>query len=299
MKSLLRNLFEFENPDSAGVKTYLRLFELFTAVYTVIYAWEWGNYILRISDVVLPLGLANYINVEIFFGNSLSLVNAGIITVITAIAFFTRKFKWLYLLSFLLLHIQYVTRFSLGEIPHSSNLLGFSVLGLGLAFCFFRNKTRALSFAYGFLIFFVGLGYTSAFFSKIIGTGITWVDGNHLWLWIAEKSVDVLSAKGAYELTWVQELALQSRFVATLILSFGMLTELIGFLIWWKKLRPYITLLLIAMHIGIYYSMNIWFLSYMIELIIIGFPWYKWINSRFGENALTRSKFANQVLQTA
>jgi hypothetical protein len=182
MKSLIQNLFDFEDPDSTGVKIYLRLFELFTAVYTIIYAWEWGYYILRISDVVLPLGLANYIDVELFFGNNLALYSAGLVTVITIVAFFSRKFKWLYLLSFILLHIQYVARFSLGEIPHSSNLVGFSVLGLGLAFCFFKNKRQALSFAYGFLIFFVGLGYTSAFFSKMIGTGIMWVDGNHLWL---------------------------------------------------------------------------------------------------------------------
>jgi hypothetical protein len=74
---------------------------------------------------------------------------------------------------------------------------------------------------------------------------------------------------------------------------------MVGFLIWWKKLRPYITLLLIGMHIGIYYSMNIWFLSFMIELIIIGFPWYKWINNRFGENALSKSRVANYLLQTA
>lgn len=298
MNSLLSNLFDFEKPDSAGVRIYLRLFELFTAVYTIIYAWEWGFYILRISDVVLPLGMANYINVEVFFGNNLALINAGVMSGLTLVAFFSRKFKWLYLLSFLLLHIQYVTRFSLGEIPHSSNLLGFSVLGLGIAFCFFKDRVRALSFAYGFLIFFVGLGYTSASISKLIGTGITWVDGNHLWLWIAEKSVDVLSAKGTYNLTWVQELALQSRFMATLILSFGLLTEMVGFLIWWKKLRPYITLLLISMHIGIYYSMNIWFLSYMIELVIIGFPWYKWINSQFGANALNNSKVAKYLLQS-
>lgn len=278
MKSLFENLFEFERSDSFGVKLYLRIFELFTVCYTIIYAWDWGLYILRISDVVLPLGLANYVNVEIFFENNLSLIIAGLITVLAAVAFLSRKYKWLYILVFFLLHIQYVTRFSLGEIPHSSNLIGFSVLGLGLAFCFIKDKWKALSFAYGFLIFFVGLGYTSASFSKLIGTGITWVDGNHLWLWIAEKSTDVLSAEGSFALSWIQKLALESRLIATFILIIGLLTEFIAFLMWWKKPRPFIILILIGMHIGIYYSMNIWFMSYMIGLTIIGFPWYKLFN---------------------
>ncbi len=281
---LLQNLFEFKRPDSIGVKLYLKIFELFTAIYTLIYAWQWGYEILRISDVVLPLGLANYINVEIFFGNSLPLIIAGIMTLLVIVAFFFRRFKWLYLIVFFLLHIQYVTRFSLGEIPHSSNLVGFSVLGLGLAFCFIKDKWKALAFAYGFLIFFTGLGYTSAAFSKLIATGITWVDGYHLWLWVAEKSTDVLSAEGIYAINWLQQMALQSRFVATVILSVGLLTEFFAFLLWWKKLRPFVTLMLIGMHLGIYYSMNIWFMSYMVELTIIGFPWYtlfNYLNERY------------------
>lgn len=278
MKSLFENLFEFERPESIGVKLYLRLFELFTVCYTIIYAWDWGFYILRISDVVLPLGLANYIGVDAFFGNNLALYNAGMLTALAAIAFFFRRYKWLYIIAFFLLHMQYVARFSLGEIPHSSNLVGFGLLGLGLAFCFIKGRWKALSFAYGFLIFFIGLGYTSASISKLIGTGISWVDGNHLWLWIAEKSTDVLSAEGSFTLSWIQQLALQSRFIATVILSVGLFTEFVAFLMWWKKPRPFITLMLIGMHIGIYYSMNIWFMSYMIGLSIIGFPWYKLIN---------------------
>lgn len=278
MKSLLENLFEFDNADSFGVKLYLRIFELFVVGYTIIYAWDWGFYILRISDVVLPLGLANYINIDLFFGNNLALYNAGLITLMGVVAFFNKKIKWLYFIVFLLLHIQYVTRFSLGEIPHSSNLVGFGMLGLGLGVFFFQNKWKALSFAYGFIIFFIGLGYTSASISKLIGTGITWVDGNHLWLWIAEKSTDVLSAEGAFAMSWVQQLALESRWIATAILTVGLLTELFAFLIWWKKPRPLITFLIIGMHIGIYYSMNIWFMSYMIGLPLIGFPWHKLIN---------------------
>jgi len=286
MNSLLKNLFHFEQEDSVGVQVFLRFFELFTVTYSIIYAWSWGRYILRISDVVLPLGLANYLPIELFFDSNLSLINASLITILATIAFLYRKFSWLYLIAFLLLHVQYVTRFSLGEIPHSSNLLGFSLLGLGLGFVFFKQKTKALSFAFGFLIFFLGLAYTSSAISKLIGTGVTWIDGNHLWLWISEKSVDVLAGYGTFNYSFIQELALSNRFIATVILSFGLLTELTAFLLWWKKLRPYIITLVIGMHLGIYYSMNIFFLSYMIELVIVGYPWYRLINkfeSKIGE----------------
>lgn len=278
MNNLIRNLFIFEQPNSFGVKTFLRLFELFVVSYTLIYAWDWGIYTLRITDIVLPLGLANYLPMDHFIGTNWPLINAALITFFSAIPFLFRKFKWFYLLAFLLLHIQYVARFSLGEIPHSSNLIGFSILGLGLGFIFFKSHIKALSFAYGFLIFFLGLGYTSAGISKLIGTGITWVDGNHLWLWIAEKSTDVLSAQGSFSYSLVQEIALNSKFAATLILIVGIGTELLSFLVWWKKLRPYIIIMVIGMHIGIYYAMNIFFLSYMIELIIIGFAWHKLFN---------------------
>lgn len=276
MKTLIDNLFSFGEQYPNGSRMHLTLFELFVAAYTIIYAWDWGMYILRIEDLVLPLGLANYIDISIFYGNNLALINAVLISCATAFAFFSSKYKWLYFPAFLLLHLQYVTRFSLGEIPHSSNLVGFSMLGLGLGGVFLRKPKDQLHFAFGFTVFFMGLGYTSAAFSKLIGTGLSWVDGNHLWLWVAEKSVDVLSATGDFRLSWVQELALTSRGAATAILTFGLLTEMIGFLIWWRRFRPYAMLLLIGMHIGIYLSMNIFFLSFTIELFIIGFPWYKW-----------------------
>lgn len=296
MQSLFKNIFTFEQPDSIGVKVFLRIFELFTVTYTIIYGWEWGLYTLRISDAVLPLGLANYIPIELYFGSSLPIINAVLLTLCVVVPFLYRKLSWLYIVAFLLLHLQYVARFSLGEIPHSSNLVGFSLLGLALGFIFFKSNYKSLALGYGFLILFLGLGYTSAAFSKLIGTGITWVDGNHLWLWIAEKTTDALSAEGSVSYSFIQELALSSRPIATVILIIGLLTEFFAFLVWWKKLRPYIIIMLIGMHIGIYYSMNIFFMSYMVELTIVGFPWYVLINKwnekcRWAEHSLIQKVF--------
>lgn len=277
MDNLLKNLFKFDAPESIGTKIQLRAFELFTIIFTLKYIWEWAFYVPRLSDVVLPLGLANYINVEIFFGD-LATINAIVITLFCLIPFLTKKLRWLYAPAFLLFHIQYVVRFSQGEIPHSANVIGFSLMGLGLAEIFFKDIKKSLPFAFGFALFFFGLGYTSAGVSKLIGTGISWPDGHHLWLWIGEKSIDILSMTGEFQLNWLQKLALENHLIATIILSFGLVTELIGVLLWWKKWRPYVSLLLIGMHIGIDISMNILFLNFILQLIIMGFPWNRFIN---------------------
>lgn len=280
MNNLFRNLFEFEAPNSIGTKLQLRAFEFFTVVYTLLYTWEWAFYIRRLSDVVLPLGLANYINIEIFFGSSLSIVSAALITLCTVIPFFTKRARWLYGIAFILFHIQHVTRFSQGEIPHSANLVGFSLLGLGLGGIFIRDIKKSLPFAFGFLIFFTGLGYTSSALTKLLATGVTWPDGHHLWLWIGEKSIDILSKTGEFQLNWLQELTLSSRFIATVILLVGLLTELSGILLWWKRFRPFVVTAIILMHLGIFLAMNIFFKTFTIELIIIGYPWNRIVNAQ-------------------
>lgn len=296
MDRLFQNLFQLEAPHSIGTKIQLRAFELFAVIFTLKYSWEWAFYVPRLSDVVLPLGLANYINVEVFFGD-LAALNAAVITMFCLVPFLFKKFRWWYALAFVLFHLQYVVRFSQGEIPHSANLVGFSLMGLGLAELFFKDIKKSLTFAFGFSLFFIGLGYTSAAISKLVATGITWPDGRHLWLWIGEKSIDILSKTGSFELNWLQELALSDWWIATVILSFGLLTELLGFLIWWKPVRPYITIMLLGMHLGIELSMNILFLAFSIQLVIMGFPWNRYINQLFQtDKSLSRSSNLGQII---
>jgi len=225
-------------------------------------------------EVVLPLGLANYMDVSIFFDYHLALINAGFITLLSIAAFFRLGFKWQYMVVIVLLHMQYVIRFSQGEIPHSQNLIGMAVLCFAIGAWFFPDKKQMPRFVMGSIIFFIGLGYTSAFFAKLVGTGFNWFDGRHLWLWIGEKSIDILSREGVYSPNILQTLALQSTAVASIILLIGWVTELIGFTMWWKKLRPYTTFLLIGMHFGITATMNIRFDAFVFQLILVGFPWY-------------------------
>lgn len=273
-------LFEPNRTITPGELLFFKIFELFIAVYTIKYAWEWGIYSqVRNSEVVLTLGAANYLDVSFFFDHQFALIVAGFITIGTVIAYLRKGPNWTYLAVMLLLHLQYVTRFSQGEIPHSSNLIGMAVFCFSMGAIFFPAKSKMPRFVLGAIIFFTGLGYTSAFVAKMIGTGIHWFDGRHLWLWISEKSIDILSRTGQWNPNLLQQIALGSTTMASVILLIGWLTEMIGFTMWWKKLRPYTTTLIIGMHLGITLSMNIRFDAFVMQLILIGYPWYKLFDS--------------------
>lgn len=285
IKTIGNQLFEPDRDQTAGEVIFFKFFELFVVFYTLKFAWDWGIYtVTRNNEVVLELGMANYIDVSLFFDHNLALINAAVITVLVLIAFFRLGPKWIYMAAVILFHIQYVARFSQGEIPHSQNLIGMAILCFAIGVWFFPNIKERPRFILGAIIFFIGLGYTSAFVAKLIGTGIDWYDGRHLWLWISEKSIDILSREGVYEPNFLQNMALQSTFVASVILLVGWFTEMIGFTLWFKKLRPYTTLMLIGMHFGITMTMNIRFDAFVMQLILIGFPWYLLLDRYFSKS---------------
>lgn len=274
-ENIAAELFEPDRSVTPGELIFFKFFECFVAAYVIHYMWDWAIYTqLRNSVVVLPLGIANYIDVSVFFDHYLAPALAAVTTLLTIAAFLRKGPRWLYLAVLVLFHLLYVIRFSQGEIPHSQNLIGMAVFSFAVGLMLFPGKERLPRFVLGSIIFFIGLGYTSAFFSKLIGTGWTWFDGSHLWLWIGEKSVDILSREGVHYLNWLQELALSSVAAASVILLIGWFTELIGFTMWWKKLRPWTTTLLIGMHIGITISMNIRFDAFVMQLILVGYPWH-------------------------
>lgn len=269
-------LFDQPEADTPLGAWHFRIWEFFIAAHSAYYGWEWGFYVLRNTDVVLSLGMARYIDVSLFFENSAALWNAGAITLLVGIGL-ARRWRYAYALAMVLLHMQYVTRFSQGEIPHSSNLVGMGLLALALTSIAFRDEVDRRRFAWASTWFFVGLGYTSAAVCKLVATGITWPDGRHLWLWMAEKAVDHLSKTGAFEFNVLQQLAADHWPVATLVLTVGLVTELSGVLMWFPRTRIWIGLGLIGLHLGIGWTMNIFFKSFMVELVIIAFPWARWL----------------------
>lgn len=272
MKGLTRNLFDFDAPETLGEKVHFRLLELFIVAFTVRFAWEWGFYIQRIETVLLPLGIANYVDVSFMFDRGISLVNAGLMTLFCGLGF-ARVTRFAYPAAILLFHLQYAARYCLGEISHGSNFIGMSLLGLALGVLFFEPVKLRRRFALGFMYFFFGLGYTSAALSKLVGTGLDWPHGHHLWLWIAERQVDTISKFGAFEPNWIQQLVLGDYRFGTLVLSFGLLVELFGWLMWWRRTRYFIIPAVIGMHFGIALAMNIFFEVYTYELVLLGFPW--------------------------
>lgn len=283
-------LFEPDRKESSAWYVYFIVMELLVIGLIASYAWNWAPYIARISQVVLPLGLAQYIDVSFMFSETLPYVNAGVLTIALLAGFF-RLNKYAYLIAVFSIHLQYISRYSLGEISHGSNMAGLCLLALAVAAIAYKDGVEFRRLAFGLIIFFMGMAYTSAAVCKLIGTGPLWVDGRHLWLWIGERSVDVMSQHGEFELNLLQQFTLQFHWLATLILVFGLLTELIGVMAWSSYWRPFVVFLLVGMHFGIEWTMNIQFSSYVYILIWIGFPWYKffeWLLAKINSPALSK-----------
>lgn len=278
LHTLAHELFDFKSPETTGERIYFRVIELFLVFYALLFCWNWGLYIQQnVSSVLLPLGIAKHVDISFMFDHHLALVNAGLVTVLCGVGVF-RLWRPAYFVALLLFHLQYVSRYCLGEISHGSNLVGMGILGLGLAHLYFRTERYRRRFTLGFLYFFIGLGYTSAAVCKLIGTGITWPDGHHLLMWIAERKVDVMSKFGAFEPTMLQELVLQDYRFGTLFLTFGLLAELSGVLMWWRRYRYAVVLAVLGMHIGIFFTMNIMFHASTYLLVLLGLPWHRLID---------------------
>lgn len=273
LQRFARGLFNFERPVSPGESLHIRIVELAIVAFAAHLCWKWGLYIQKnISEPLLELGLAQYLDVSFMFDHYVAVGNALVIIGMLILGFL-RAWRPAYLVALGLFHLQYVSRYILGEISHGSNFVGMGLLGLGLAQLAFSSEHLRQRFAVGFLYFFIGLGYTSAAMCKFIGTGLTWAQGQHLWMWIAEREVDVLSKMGAFEPNMLQELILSDVTWATLVLAFGHLAELSAFLVWGRRFRYPVMLILLCMHIGIVFSMNIifWWTTALIALLCL--PW--------------------------
>ena len=270
--SLADGLFGFDRPDSPGERIAVRVLEAFVAFSVIDLAWSWGLYTMRISDVVLPLGLARWIDISFMHQNVLPLANAVLISGFVVLGF-VRLQRWSYAAAFALLLFQYAARYSLGEIPHSANVTGTALLAFALAPLLFEDAVYRRRFAVGFMIFFIALGYTLAAWSKLIATGPSWVDGRHLWIWLYEKGVDAAAKTGVFAFNAVQQAALESHAVATVFLAIGLLTEFFAFLMWWRPFRVPVGLAIIGLHLGIKMTMGILFGAATIIVALLTLPW--------------------------
>jgi len=286
MRRFLHSMFEFDRPETRAEVVMARLIELFVVIATLNYAWKWGATMSGLQDVVLPLGVANYVDFSLLLGTSFGYINAGLITVLVGLSL-TRVWSAGYLVSVVLLHVQYVGRYSLGEIAHSSNTLGMTLLAFALALFAFQREDLRRRMGMGLTYFFLGLGYTSAAFCKLVGTGPDWVDGRHLWMWIYEKSIDMYARTGVFELTFLQEFALDHVWIATAFLTIGFLTELFAFVMWWPRFRFVAVSAVIGLHFGIYLTMEIVFQVTTIELfLLLAYPLARYVQVSVPEQVL-------------
>jgi hypothetical protein len=272
MSWFLRSLFGFEHPTTTAERYFFNAFEVFVVGFTLKYAWGWATYVQQVSDVVLPLGVANYVDVSVLFQSWTAFGVAGALTLAVLLGW-TRTWRYGYVAALVLLHLLFAARYSQGEIPHSSNIPGMTLLGLGLGIAAFDRERFRRRFTLGFTYFSIGLGYTSAAVCKLIGTGPLWADGHHLQIWIYEKSIDVFAATGSFNFTFVQSLALDYYWIATLFLVIGFVSESLAFLMWWPRFRIPMVLAVLGLHTGIYFSMRIVFAFTTVELILLALPW--------------------------
>ncbi|MFQ5568192.1 MAG: hypothetical protein ACE5G0_00870 [Rhodothermales bacterium] len=276
-QKLLTNLFDFEREESVGEIIFYRLFELVVVYLTIRYAWRWGPYLGRLSDVVLPLGIAEYIDITFMFKNNLGIINAVAMTVLVIVGYL-RLWRYSYLVTLFLFHLHYVARYSQGEISHGSNIVGIAVLALAVSTLAFKERKQIRRMVLGLCYFFYGLAYTSAALCKLGATGPAWVDGRHLWMWIQERTVDTFSRTGIVDLNGLQQLALDHSFVATAILVFGLLVEFFAFLMWFKRYRAAVITLVLGMHVGILLTMKISFSANVYLLFALAYPWALFID---------------------
>lgn len=278
LQTLSQNLFPFEKPLTRGEQLHFRLFELMIALCSLRLAWQWSEYVQRFDSVLKPQGIGHYFDLSFVLGSQTPYV----LTVVLALCLvlgISRRSPFGYGAALMIMHVLYVARHSQGKASHVAHCIGLSLLALTLGAALFRRSSAPFQrFVWGCLIFFFGLSYVLAGICKLRYTGLGWPRGSHLVLWIAERELDSRAASGGFAPNVLQRLILEHHQLGTLTLAFGLATELLAFLVWFERFRPWMFTGLIAMHVGIGVTMNIYFTYNVTLLVMLGYPWWRLID---------------------
>ncbi len=277
IQGLAANLFPYERTPTRGELLFFRFFEFLIGGWALQAGWTWAETMLRHRVVVLPLGLANYFDLTVFFAPVPAYGLVAALTLFVVLGF-TRVWRFGYAGALVALHLLYASRYSLGEISHGSNFVGLALVALALGAWRFRTSASMYRFVFGLLFFLYGVGYASAGVCKLVASGLSWPMGEHMALWVGERSVDVTSSFGAFEPNFLQRLVLSKPWVGTLALTFGLLAELAGVAIWYEKPRPYVMTALIGMHLGVELCLSIYFGQNIYILTLLAYPWGRWLD---------------------
>lgn len=269
--SFLSTVFNFDAEETKLERWFGKAFELFILAVSVRYSWFWALQIQSFQVVVEPVGVGSHVDLSFLLGSPSAFVLAGLVTAVIVLGY-TRRWRYGYFAAIILMHILFAARFSQGKIMHSSYLAAMAFLGIALAVSAFDTESVRRRFALGFTFLFCGLGYTFAGICKLVGTGLSWPNGQHLRMWIGEKAVDTYATHGAVDLNVIQNLVLDHYELATAILIVGLFTELVGFLMWRPCFRFPLLVGLLGLHVGIFLTMNIVFAVTTLVLCLLAIP---------------------------
>lgn len=268
---LSEQLFGFRGERRPAEMWSARIVETVVVLLTLHFVWKWAEETQRISEVVRPLAFAVWFDLSFLFG-PIDYVLVAMLTLFSLIGYF-RLSRWAYSVAFLLLVLEYSTRYCLGEIAHSANLVGSAFFGLALGHLLFSMPHLQSRFFLGMTHFLCGLGYTLAAFSKLFATGWGWSSGTHLWVWIRSRDLHDVVLRGHSELNAVQELVLSHWWLATACLTFGWATEALAWTVWVRRIRPFALMGVVGLHVGIYFTMGITFAHASLLLVTLIIPW--------------------------
>lgn len=278
---LFEKVFELDVPLTEGEKKVFGLFEWFVVLTMTGFAWDWSLKATGSDGAAFAAWAAEHQFMGLS-GQALVSINAALITALLAMGRFRNDTRVAYLAAIPLLHLQLLARYAPGPGLHHSYLPGMMLLALATAFLLFRSPQQRMRFGLGMSYVFVAIAYTLAAASKVRQSGLAWLDGDNLLMWLTRNQVHRISKEQSYEFNVLQEYVMDNPVLGTVVLSPGLVVESLAFLFLFKRIRPYYAALLLMMHVGIAGLMKIYFPFNMAILLILGFPWARFFDKRGG-----------------
>ena len=276
--SVTDQIFEFDRPVTPGEQWVFRAFELFVTAGLGYLCWNWGFEVGRLVQGAFHEWAPKYAG-SLLDAQTLAFVNASLITLLLGLGWFRIWDRYVYLAALPLIHMQFVGRYWPEVGVHQSQLVGMSLLAIGLAFFFFESSSLRLRFALGSSYALISVSYFLAALSKLRQGGLGWIDGNNFQMMLSANQVHRIARDRSFAFNALQELVMSYGFLGTLILAFGLLTELSAFLICFRRFRIYSATAILLLHLGVIAAMNISFPWNMSLLLLLGYPWAVLIES--------------------
>lgn len=129
---------------------------------------------------------------------------------------------------------------------------------------------------YSLLLLPIGLTYFNAFLAKMINSGWLWINGETFQLWLYQRFL-----RNGNE--WSKILALDPLYFRSLAIITLMVESCFWMVIILPKIRPWIAILGIGFHLGIYITTNISFLGPFLLSYLALFNWSRFL--RVGTSA--------------